>query len=100
MHNIFLYLLYLLRVLVVLIPQYGYIHPDEFHQFTEPMARTYLDVKTIKVWEFNDEQPIRSMFFPQITVGLLFRYFRYYFQNNFQSLSSYLVLIIPRILMV
>lgn len=97
MHN---YFLYLLRVLVVLLPQYGYLQPDEFHQFTEPMARKYLDVQTIKVWEFDREQPLRSMFFPQIIVGPVFYYFRYHFQNEFQSLSSYLVLIIPRILMV
>lgn len=96
-----LYSLQLLRIIIVFIPQFGYIQPDEFHQFTEPLAEKFLHVKTLKCWEFTRDQPIRSMVIPQLLIGPMFSAFYHAFHSTFyQTLSSYWILVLPRFIMV
>ncbi|XP_066141468.1 GPI mannosyltransferase 4 isoform X2 [Euwallacea fornicatus] len=57
--NIIYYCLGALRVLLVLTPQNGYIHPDEYFQSVEVLAGKIFDVEYSPPWEFNATQPIR-----------------------------------------
>lgn len=99
--KLLLYFLQLLRIVIVFIPQSGYIQPDEFHQFTEPLAERFLRVETLKCWEFTRDQPIRSMIIPQLLIGPMFLAFhRMFSPTSYQSLSSYWILVLPRFIMV
>lgn len=66
--------LYLLRLSVCLLPEHSYIQPDEFFQFTEPIAGDVLGVKTYLPWEFTSSTPIRSIFFPLLIAGSSFKF--------------------------
>jgi len=44
---------------MVLMPQSGYIHPDEFFQSVEVVTGDVLSTDTIRTWEFNVTAPIR-----------------------------------------
>ncbi|XP_071517348.1 GPI mannosyltransferase 4 [Panulirus ornatus] len=46
--------------------QTGYIHPDEFHQSVQVMARDILSIDARKPWEFHTENPIRSVTFSSV----------------------------------
>lgn len=84
-----------LRIVLTFVSQTGYIHPDEFFQSIEVISgmppfryvfnkrfifnifnkRLFLigdhfDIDVYKPWEFNATFPIRSMFIPQVVVGL------------------------------
>lgn len=48
-------------IVVVIIPQTGYIHPDEFFQNTEIVAGDLFGLKIHRTWEFTSPSPIRSM---------------------------------------
>ncbi|KAH9493804.1 hypothetical protein DERF_014532 [Dermatophagoides farinae] len=99
--KLLLYFLQILRIVIVFIPQSGYIQPDEFHQFTEPLAERFLRVETLKCWEFTRDQPIRSMIIPQLLIGPMFLAFhRMFSPTSYQSLSSYWILVLPRFIMV
>lgn len=98
--KIFTKILFAIRILIVLLPQTGYIQPDEFHQFTEPLARKIFNVKTLIVWEFHQDHLLRSMVFPQIFCGLVFKLINYFHSQDPSSISSYGILIVPRLIMV
>lgn len=97
---IFLLALWVLRVLVVFTPQNGYIQPDEFFQFTEPIAGDALDVESHLVWEFNQTAPLRSMFFPALFSLPVFSLLkRLYTTGDSVNVSPYYLLVGPRLLM-
>ncbi|ELT97792.1 hypothetical protein CAPTEDRAFT_226711 [Capitella teleta] len=83
-----------LRFAWCLLPQYGYIHPDEFFQTVEIVAGDVLDVKVLTAWEFNSSRPIRSITVPHLLFSPLFHALRV-----FNAATPYLVLIIPRVAM-
>lgn len=56
----------LLRIVICVWPQSGYLHPDEFFQSTEIVARDQLGSKINPVWEFTTNLPIRCMLIPNI----------------------------------
>ncbi|KAL0119650.1 hypothetical protein PUN28_007826 [Cardiocondyla obscurior] len=58
------------RIILTFAPQTGYIHPDEFFQSIEVISGDYFDIDVYKPWEFNATFPIRSMFIPQVIIGL------------------------------
>nr|XP_023026482.1 GPI mannosyltransferase 4 [Leptinotarsa decemlineata] len=94
----------LLRILLVLVPQTGYIHPDEFFQSVEVLAGKFLDIECSPPWEFNVTFPLRSMTIPYFTIGQSYKSLRYlnslselYFQKTI--LGPYLLLVVPRLLM-
>lgn len=90
-----LLLSYVIRFVLCLWPQYGYIHPDEFFQFTEPAVGGLLSIKWLKTWEFTTLHPIRSVILPHlITSPILLA--RDWLKI---PLDGYAILVIPRIVM-
>lgn len=100
----FYWVLVALRFILTLIPQTGYIHPDEYFQFIEPISGDYFDIDVHKPWEFNSTFPIRTALIPKITVGVpyfilrtIFPYVSYYLGVSLKT--PYFLVIFPRILM-
>lgn len=96
--NVVLGVLYGLRVLFCLLPLHSYIHPDEFFQFTEPMAVKSAGIRGQLTWEWNEKQPIRSVLFPYLLSGTVFKLIKFLHGNNI--ICSYLLLVLPRLLFV
>lgn len=94
--NVCLGVLYALRLILCLLPQNGYIHPDEFHQFTEPIAVKSAGIRGQLTWEWNEKQPIRSVFLPYLLSGSVFKLLKFLRGNNI--ICSYSILILPRLL--
>lgn len=93
--NFLLLALWTVRVFSVLCPQYGYIQPDEFFQSTEPIAGDVFHIHHYRVWEFDSNFPLRSMFFPQLFSLPPFSLIKLL---HSPVISSYLLLIGPRLL--
>lgn len=98
------YVLCALRLLLVLVPQTGYIHPDEFFQSLEPMAGDEFGLEHTRTWEFNATAPLRSIAVPYVTIRVplnLLRaaagYIRHYLQVD--PLCGYALLVWPRLIM-
>ncbi|KAJ8957814.1 hypothetical protein NQ318_001810 [Aromia moschata] len=94
----------ILRILLVLVPQTGYIHPDEFFQSVEVLAGKFMDVECSPPWEFNATFPIRSMAIPYFTIGMSYKVLNginYILKVYLGTpvVTPYLLLIIPRLLM-
>ncbi len=51
--------MYVYRIVMVFMPQSGYIHPDEFFQSVEVVTGDVLGTDTVRTWEFNVTAPIR-----------------------------------------
>ncbi|XP_057331730.1 GPI mannosyltransferase 4 [Microplitis mediator] len=90
------------RILLTLLPQTGYIHPDEFFQSIEVIAGDRFDIDVNKPWEYNATFPIRSAFVSQLVVGIpysiinvLSPYIWYYCQINIRT--SYFLVTVPRL---
>ncbi|XP_003485757.1 GPI mannosyltransferase 4 isoform X1 [Bombus impatiens] len=64
------WILVILRIILTLIPQTGYIHPDEYFQSIEVISGDYFDIDVNKPWEFNSTFPVRTVLIPQIIVGM------------------------------
>ncbi|XP_076657249.1 GPI mannosyltransferase 4 isoform X2 [Halictus rubicundus] len=94
----------ILRIILTLIPQTGYIHPDEYFQSIEVVSGDYFDIDVQKPWEFNSTFPIRTALIPQITVGIPYsiltrvsQYTLFYFGMSLKT--PYFLLLLPRLLM-
>lgn len=86
--------LYLLRVLLCLLPQHGYLHPDEFFQFTEPMA-VKAGIRGQLTWEWNEKQPIRSAVLPFLLGRSVIQLIKTLTGPNI--ICTYLMLVLPRL---
>ncbi|CAK9827834.1 GPI mannosyltransferase 4 [Anthophora retusa] len=64
------WVLVILRIILTLVPQTGYIHPDEYFQSIEVISGDHFDIDVNKPWEFNSTFPIRTVLIPQIIVGV------------------------------
>ncbi|GLH15014.1 GPI mannosyltransferase 4 [Gryllus bimaculatus] len=91
-----------LRIVLTLLPQIGYIHPDEYFQSLEVVAGDILDVEVARPWEFNTTFPIRSVALPYITVGFPLAILKsvsplldFWFGINI--LTPYTIVILPRL---
>ncbi|XP_028170960.1 GPI mannosyltransferase 4 [Ostrinia furnacalis] len=96
------WLLVALRFALTLLPQRGYIHPDEFFQNVEVMAGDILTVEVARTWEFNPKFPIRNIFVPKMILGPplhLIRVANPYTKGylNIDLKTPYYLLVIPRI---
>ncbi|XP_053996200.1 GPI mannosyltransferase 4 isoform X1 [Hylaeus anthracinus] len=92
-----------LRIILTLIPQTGYIHPDEYFQSIEVISGDYFDIDISKPWEFNSTFPVRTVLIPQIIVGVPYsiltrisQYTRFYFGISLKS--PYFLVLFPRLL--
>ncbi|XP_046734922.1 GPI mannosyltransferase 4 [Diprion similis] len=97
------WLLAILRVALTLIPQIGYIHPDEYFQSIEVIAGEYFDIDVYKPWEYNATFPIRSILIPYLTIGIPYSvlnkispYSYYVFGTTLKN--PYFLIIFPRLL--
>ncbi|XP_078583728.1 GPI alpha-1,2-mannosyltransferase 4-like [Branchiostoma floridae x Branchiostoma japonicum] len=88
-----------LRVTLVLLPQSGYIHPDEFFQAPEVMAGSVLNYKVRLTWEWTEDLPIRSPVLPFLNSGIPFLVLKTinYLGPLPALLSAYSLLIAPRV---
>ncbi|XP_014364896.2 GPI mannosyltransferase 4 [Papilio machaon] len=96
------WLLVVTRFVLTLLPQLGYIHPDEFFQNVEVIAGDIFTIDVARTWEFNPKFPIRNMFVPKIVLGLplhfiqiLNPYSKAYLNIDLQT--PYYLLTIPRL---
>ena len=65
------YLALLLRLLFTLLPaNTGYIHPDEHFQSVEVVVGDVLGFSTVRTWEWDPENPLRSPTLPLLLYGL------------------------------
>ncbi|KAG0701140.1 GPI mannosyltransferase 4 [Chionoecetes opilio] len=83
--------------------QTGYIHPDEFHQSVQVMARDILDIDARKPWEFQSENPIRSVTF-SVLVSLPYLLLKYLapvtsYLFEYDLLTPNTLLVAPRLFM-
>lgn len=99
------FMLAIVRVLLVFIPQFGYIHPDEFFQSMEVMAGDEYGLEHTRTWEFNTTSPIRSIVVPYFCVKIPLNflrfvtlYARHYLRIDLRT--SYALLVFPRLIMV
>ncbi|XP_053964595.1 GPI mannosyltransferase 4 [Anastrepha ludens] len=103
--NWYMYLFFVvLRVVLVVIPQQGYIHPDEFFQSVEVMTGDHFRLEHVRTWEFNNTMPVRSIalqFFllrvPWSFLEFVAMYIRHYL--GIELLQSYTYLVFPRLIM-
>lgn len=98
------YFLATLRLFLTLVPQRGYIHPDEFFQSVEVMAGDVFDVESNPPWEFNSTFPIRSIFTPFVMIGIPYKCLlfldynlQFYFNLNLSLRTPYWLLVVPRL---
>ncbi|XP_012874828.1 PREDICTED: GPI mannosyltransferase 4 [Dipodomys ordii] len=94
-------ILSLLRVLWCLLPQTGYVHPDEFFQSPEVMAEDILGVQATRPWEFYPSSSCRTVVFPLLTSGSAFWLLRLWEKLGPWPgpVSSYVLLVGPRLLL-
>uniref|UniRef100_A0A182S9S6 Mannosyltransferase n=1 Tax=Anopheles maculatus TaxID=74869 RepID=A0A182S9S6_9DIPT len=99
------FILSFLRIVLVFVPQLGYIHPDEFFQSVEVVAGDEYGLEVTRTWEFNTTYPIRSMAITYFGLKIPFSllrfvsmYTNYYLGINLRG--SYITLVFPRLVMV
>lgn len=85
------------RLLWALIPQTGYIHPDEFFQSPEVVAGDVFGFQTLRTWEFNSTFPIRSILFPHVVSGLPFTILHQLQSLTIISVNTWILLVAPRL---
>ncbi|NXN97442.1 PIGZ mannosyltransferase, partial [Rhinopomastus cyanomelas] len=92
-------LLAALRVGWCLLPQAGYLHPDEFFQAPEVMAGDVLNLQVYYPWEFLSSSPCRTVVFPLMTSGVTYWVIRSLQQLDVCSscINSYTLLVSPRL---
>nr|XP_002125899.1 GPI mannosyltransferase 4-like isoform X1 [Ciona intestinalis]XP_009862198.1 GPI mannosyltransferase 4-like isoform X2 [Ciona intestinalis] len=105
MENLWLKMIWMhcaaLRYMLCILPQTGYIFPDEFFQSPEIMAGDILDIASFKTWEWNDSQPARTIIFPLISSGipyLVLKYLAGIFGHQ-NVITPYTMLLAPRLWM-
>ncbi|KAK6635054.1 hypothetical protein RUM44_000303 [Polyplax serrata] len=93
-----------LRIALTLVPQTGYIHPDEFFQTVEVFAGNAFDTEISLPWEFNASFPIRSIpliymfvYVPFATLRNLSEIIKIY--TDVTILGHYALLVVPRLSM-
>ncbi|XP_068001683.1 GPI mannosyltransferase 4 [Melanerpes formicivorus] len=93
-------LLAALRAGWCLLPQAGYLHPDEFFQSPEVMAGDILNLQVYYPWEFLSTSPCRTAVFPLMTSGVTYWVIKSLQQLDLCSscINSYTLLVSPRLL--
>ncbi|XP_023944050.2 GPI mannosyltransferase 4 [Bicyclus anynana] len=96
------WILVCIRFMLTLLPQSGYIHPDEFFQNVEVIAGDIFTIDVARTWEFNPQFPIRNIFIPKIILGpplnfirIIHPFMKYYF--NIDLRTPYFLITIPRL---
>ncbi|KAM8952469.1 GPI alpha-1,2-mannosyltransferase 4 [Pelodytes ibericus] len=89
----------ILRIMWCLMPQSGYLHPDEFFQSPEIMAGDILDLDTNRPWEFLPTYPCRTVVIPFLTSGTAFWIVELLHRLDIKTSfsCSYILLVLPRL---
>uniref|UniRef100_H2YHV1 Mannosyltransferase n=1 Tax=Ciona savignyi TaxID=51511 RepID=H2YHV1_CIOSA len=90
-----------LRYMLCILPQTGYIFPDEFFQSPEIMAGDLLDIASYRTWEWDSSKPARNIVFPLVSSGIPYMVMRY-LSGIFGSqniITPYTLLLGPRLWM-
>ncbi|XP_072474827.1 GPI mannosyltransferase 4 [Notamacropus eugenii] len=89
----------LLRIAWCLLPQAGYLHPDEFFQSPEVMAEDVLGLEAYRPWEFLPSSACRTVVFPLLTTGSVFWLMELLDKLGLWpgAVSSYTLLVGPRL---
>eukprot|EP00095_Tigriopus_kingsejongensis_P005195 maker-scaffold321_size207582-snap-gene-1.32 protein:Tk05195 transcript:maker-scaffold321_size207582-snap-gene-1.32-mRNA-1 annotation:"gpi mannosyltransferase 4" len=95
----------LFRILVVFLPQTGYVHPDEFFQTVEVVSGDVFHTQVERTWEFNVTSPIRSMVVPTLLFGTPLQGLKgvnalVYYYTGWTLISAYWMLVVPRLVCV
>ncbi|XP_054266608.1 GPI mannosyltransferase 4-like [Macrosteles quadrilineatus] len=95
-------LLAFLRIALTLLPQTGYIQPDEYFQSIEIVNEDIFNVEASRPWEFNATKPIRSVALPYLYAGLpiyLLQLFSPFFKLflGWDLITPYFLLVVPRL---
>uniref|UniRef100_A0A1A9X306 Mannosyltransferase n=1 Tax=Glossina brevipalpis TaxID=37001 RepID=A0A1A9X306_9MUSC len=92
-----------LRLVLVFIPQLGYVHPDEHFQSVEIVNGDHFHLEHVRTWEFNNTMPMRSMTLHFLLLRIPWSflefaavYIKYYFNKDI--LWSYTYLVFPRLI--
>lgn len=93
----------LMRIILVLIPQTGYIHPDEFFQSIEVLVGKFFEVEVNKPWEFTTTFPIRSITLPYFILGTSYQILKILntltaMVLNVTIITPYTLVLFPRLL--
>ncbi|KAM7343274.1 phosphatidylinositol glycan anchor biosynthesis class Z [Cochliomyia hominivorax] len=102
--NLCTYLFFaVLRVVLVFIPQLGYVHPDEFFQTVEVINGDHFRLEHVRTWEFNNTLPVRSITLPFMLLRVPWSFLEFaavYLKQYFsiEILVSYTYLVFPRLI--
>ncbi|XP_023302292.2 GPI mannosyltransferase 4 [Lucilia cuprina] len=102
--NLCTYLFFaVLRIVLVFIPQLGYVHPDEFFQTVEVINGDHFRLEHVRTWEFNNTLPVRSITLPFMLLRVpwsFLEFFAVYFKEylSIDILVSYTYLVFPRLI--
>lgn len=88
-------ILFFIQIIIIALPFPGYIHPDEYFQSAEIMARDTLQLKSRITWEWNTTEPARNIAFPFLSAGLPFNLLKM-LQVEY---SANILIILPRLAM-
>ncbi|KAK3925905.1 GPI mannosyltransferase 4 [Frankliniella fusca] len=96
------WLLAFLRIILTLVPQTGYIHPDEYFQTVEVVAGDVFDLEVERPWEFNVTFPIRSILVPKLIFGIPYILLAAFTPDlsdifGWDIRTPYIMLILPRL---
>ena len=97
-------LLALLRVLLTILGQTGYIHPDEFFQGLEVVSGNVFNCSAdiFEAWEFrvsDDQKPLRSILVPYLFYGTPLMMLKALAQTGIISVNGFSLILIPRLFM-
>lgn len=100
MYQILYIILLILRFVLTLLPQTGYIHPDEHFQYPEVVYGDLLHISSFHTWEFTCSEPIRSIAVPYVIVGIPSVILSAIGNDSLHRTTfSYLLLVLPRLVM-
>ncbi|XP_023037611.1 GPI mannosyltransferase 4 [Drosophila willistoni] len=91
-----------LRLVLVFVPQLGYVHPDEFFQSVEVMTGDHFRLEHTRTWEFNNSMPLRSITLPFVLLRIPWSFYEFvalYARHwwNVEMISTYAFLVFPRL---
>ncbi|XP_077870334.1 GPI alpha-1,2-mannosyltransferase 4-like [Saccoglossus kowalevskii] len=88
-----------LRIILVILPQNGFVYPDEFFQNPEVIAGDVFGYEVYTPWEYNNNSPCRNILFPLISSAvpfILLKILNIFFKD---IVTTYTLLIFPRMFM-
>ncbi|XP_030384259.1 GPI mannosyltransferase 4 [Scaptodrosophila lebanonensis] len=97
------YFFAVLRFVLVLVPQNGYVHPDEFFQSVEVMTGDHFRLEHTRTWEFNNTMPLRSITLPFALLRVPWSFYEFialYVRMwcGIELVNSYAFLVFPRLI--